>query len=285
MNSAPASTDNTNQEHKVMTIYRAFAAGFAWFTLVGVFGAPAGATGAESPWVGTWKLDRTKSDFTGDTMSYSKNSNGTYHYSDGSVVSYDFGIDGREYPSTPGHTTSWIAAGDHAWDSTIKTTGNFLVKVHRELSNGDKTLTITATGTKPDGSTFNEETVFTRVTGTTGLVGKWRDIKSNEGSPETFVVTSPSTQVLHWEIPDYKETAEGKMDGTDLPIKGPSVTPGMTFGGKLETPTRLAYVLKLNGKPQMFGVQTMSADGSSFTDVAYNPGKKDEKSTAVYIKQ
>jgi hypothetical protein len=268
-----------------MTNYKILAAGFAWFTLVGAFATLSKATTPDSPWVGTWKLDKSKSDFTGDTMSYSRGSNGTYHYTDGSTVSYDFAIDGKEYPSTPGNTTSWIVSGEHGWDTTIKTTGNFLVKVHRELSNGDKTLTVTATGTKPDGSTFNEETVFTRVTGTTGLVGKWRDIKSNEGSPQMFVVTSPSAGVLHWEIPDYKESAQGKMDGTDLPIEGPSVTPGMTFGGKLETPSRLAYVLKINGKPLMFGVQTMSADGTSFTDISYSPGKKDEKSTAFYVKQ
>jgi hypothetical protein len=264
---------------------KSIGAALAWFTVVGVLAAPVGAGAADSNWVGTWKLDKSKSDFTGDTMSYSRTASGMYHFSDGTVTNYDFNVDGKEYRMDSGHRATWVPAGDHAWDVTIKTTGDYVIKVHRELSDGDKTLTATATGTKPDGSMFNEQAVYTRVTGTTGLVGKWRSIKATEGAPEKFVVTAPSAGVLHWEIPDYKESTEGKMDGTDHPIKGPDVPPGMTFGGKLETPARLAYVLKQDGKPIQFGVQTMSGDGTSFTDVSYNPGKKDEKATAVYLKQ
>lgn len=243
------------------------------------------AAAVDSPWVGTWKLDMAKSNFAGDTMTYSKTPAGFYHFSDGSTASYDFGIDGKEYPTSSGNKTTWTAAGDHAWDTTIKAHGNFVVKIHRELSDGDKTLTVTSTGTKPDGSTFNTESVYTRVTGTTGLLGKWRSTQSNDGSPAEFVVSAPSAGVLHWQIPDFKESAEGKMDGTDLPITGPTVPPGMTFGARFEAPDKIAYVLKQKGKPQMYGVQTMSADGSSFTDVSYSAGKPDEKSTAVYLRQ
>jgi hypothetical protein len=253
--------------------------------LAAAAGLTAAAQAADSPWVGTWKLDRARSNFTGDTFTYSRNSKGQYHFSDGSTTNYDFAVDGQEYVVSEGTKVSWKAAGDHGWDSTIRTNGNFVVKVHRELSDADKTLTITATGTKPDGSTLNEESVYTRVTGTTGLVGKWRSIKSSEGSPEQFIVSAPSAGVLHWELPDYQETTEGRMDGSDLPIKGPSVPPGMTFSARFESPNRLAYVLKKDGQPQMYGLQTMAADGSTFTDVSYNAGKQDEKTTGVYVRQ
>ena len=42
---------------------------------------------------------------------------------------------------------------------------------------------------------------------------------------------------MHWEIPSYKETIDGKFDGTDTPITGPEVPPGLTLAVK-PTPLR-----------------------------------------------
>jgi len=114
------------------------------------------ALGAGNPWVGTWKLDLAKSMFTGDTFTYSKSANGLYHYSDGSTDAFDFGIDGKEYPAMYGQVVTWTADGDHAWNSVWKLKGKVLDNVHRQLSVDGKTLTITDSGTKPDGSTFHE---------------------------------------------------------------------------------------------------------------------------------
>jgi hypothetical protein len=41
----------------------------------------------------------------------------------------------------------------------------------------------------------------------------------------------------------------------------------------------------MNGKPDTYGIETLAADGHSFTDVSWNPGKESEKQTAVYVKQ
>jgi hypothetical protein len=262
------------------------AASLAVVSALAGLGAPSRGLAAENAWVGTWKLDTAKSNFTGDTMAYSKSSNGSYRYSDGSTVSYDFGIDGKEYLTPYGRMITWTAVGDHAWDSVLKTKeGTVLAKIHRELSAGDKTLTVTATGTKPDGSTFNETTVYVRTAGSEGLTGKWRSTKSNAGSPDKFVISSPSPGVLRWEIPDYQQSGEGKLDGVDFPITGPTAPPGMTIGIKAESATKLSYVMKFNGKPDNYGVDTMAADGRSYTDVNWSAGKENEKTTSVYVKQ
>jgi hypothetical protein len=245
--------------------------------------APALAT--DNPWSGTWKLNVVKSQFTGDTFTYSKAANGMMHYSDGSVVSYDFGIDGKEYKTVYGRTTMWTAAGNNAWDSVYKGNGTILSKTHRELSADGKTLTITSTGTKPDGSKFNDVVVYSRVTGTNGLAGKWRSTKVDVSAPDMWIISSPSPDVLHWDIPGYKETVEGKLDGTDLPVSGPTVPAGLTFGIKKVAPRKLSYVVKVSGKVDTYGVQTLAADGKSFTDVSWSPGKQTEKSTAVFEKQ
>lgn len=261
--------------------------GFALVACAAVVGA-AGAATAQDPgaaWIGTWKLDKSRSHLSGDTLTYSKNANGFLHYSEGGPIQYDFAIDGKDYPAFADRTSSWTAVGDHAWDSVTKAKGVVLAKVHHELSGDAKTLTITATGTKPDGSTFNEESVYTRVSGAKGLLGTWRSTKSDSGPPETYVVSSPAPGVMRWNLPDWQDTVEGKMDGADVPVTGPRAAPGMTYSAKFEGPSKIRYSVKFGGEAATVGVETMAADGKTFTDVSYTPGKEDEKFTALYVKQ
>jgi hypothetical protein len=137
------------------------------------------------------------------------------------ITNFDFGIGGKEYKTIYDCTTTWTTAGDNTWDSVAKANGKVLPKSHRQLSADGKILTITETGTRPDGTSFKDETVYTRVTGTTGLVGKWRSTKVTISARDNFVVSSPSPGIMHGDIPAYKESVQGKADGTDLPITGP----------------------------------------------------------------
>jgi hypothetical protein len=248
---------------------------------------PAGAAvAADSPWNGTWKLDAAKSQFTGQTFTYSKGPGDLLHYEDGSTASFDFGVDGKEYKTWANRTTSFSATGKDTWDTVTKADGRVLAKGHFVLSEDGKTLTMNFTGTKPDGSAFHEEDVFTRISGTDGLIGTWRAAKvKGPSGPQTFVISSPARGVLHYDIPDMKAFAEGRADGTDHPITGPDVPPGMTIGFKLVSPTKVKYSIKLNGKPDSYGVQSIAPDGGSFTDTSWNAGRESEKTTAVYVKQ
>ena len=243
------------------------------------------ALAADNPWVGTWTLDLNKSHFAGDTFTYSKAANGMMHFSDGSITNFDFAIDGKEYKTVYDRTTTWTAAGDNAWDTVTKANGKVLGKSHRQLSSDGKTLTIMGTSTRPDGTAVHDETIYTRVTGTTGLVGKWRSTKVTISAPDSFVISTPSPGVMHWDIPAYKESVQGKFDGTDLPITGPDVPAGLTLAVKRISPTKLSYIVKGNGKPDSYGIQTLAADGKSFTDVSWSAGKPGEKGTGVYVKQ
>jgi hypothetical protein len=255
--------------------------------LVGaLLAVPTGAAlAADSPWSGTWTLDPAKSHLTGETFVYSKGAGNLLHYSDGSTANYDFGIDGKEYTAWANRTVTWTAAGKNAWDSVYKAEGKVLRKVHRQLSADGKTLTITTAGTRPDGSTYHDESVFERVTGTDGLIGTWRSVKVASNGPQRFVISSPTPGVLRYELPDLQESVEGRADGSDHPVTGPGAPPGFTSAFKLVNPTKLTYVLKINGKPDSYGVQTLAPDGRSFTDTTWSPGKENEKTTAVYVKQ
>ena len=246
----------------------------------------AAAFGAENPWNGTWKFDAAKSHLTGQTFTYSKGPGELLHYEDGSTASFDFGLDGKEYKTWANRVSTYTPAGKNAWDEVTKADGRVLAKGHTALSEDGKTLSMNFTGTKPDGSTFNEEDEFTRVSAGEGLIGTWRSTKvKGPSGPETFVISSPAEGVLHYEIPDLKATAEGRPDGRDLPLKGPTLPPGATIALKQLSPTKIKYTMKINGKADTVGVQTIAADGGSFSDVSWVPGHPSEKTKGVYVKQ
>jgi len=234
------------------------------------------ASAADSPWAGHWKLDPAQSHFAGDTMTYSAGPKGLVHFSDGSTVQYDFGLDGKEYPAAYNRTTSWTSAGKNTWDQVTRADGKVLSKSHRVVSEDGKTLTMTFTGTQPDGTTRDDELVYTRVSAGKGLLGKWRSIKVSGNAPASFIISSPGSGTLHYDIPEEKASVEGSADGTDHPIHGPNVPPGMTIGYKLAD-REIRYTIKMNGKPDNYGIQTLAADGHSFTDVSWNPGKGKRK--------
>lgn len=240
----------------------------------------------DSTWTGTWKLDPARSHFTGDTFTLTKGPGNMLHYSDGSTASYDFAIDGKEYKSWANHTTTWTSAGKNAWDTVTKVDGRTLAQSHRQLSADGKTLTMRLTGTRPDGVVFRDEEVYSRVAGTAGLIGTWRSVKiSDPNAPHEYVISSPAPGMLHFEVPDMKASAEGRTDGSDIPLKSPTMPAGMTIAWEMPSPTKIKYVMKLNGKTDNVGEQTLAADGKSFADVNWIPGKEDEKTTGIYVKQ
>lgn len=245
------------------------------------------AFAANSPWDGTWKLDQAQSHFTGGTMSITKGKNGLLHHSDGSTAEYDFAPDGKERKLWANRTAVWTSPQKDTWDVLIKLDGKEHARDHMVLSDDGKTLTETWTGDKPDGSSAREQDVLTRMSGTNGLVGTWRvsKVEGEAGGPNAFIIDVPAPGRVHYQVPDMKMNVEGPSDGSDLPLIGPTAAPGMTISFKSLTPTKTRYTIKIDGKVDSMGEETLAADGRSFTDVNWNAGKENEKVTGVYVKQ
>lgn len=246
------------------------------------------AENPQNPWIGTWKLDPARSHFTHQTFTFTKLPNGLMSFDNGTLGSYDFAVDGKPYKSAWEQTHVWTTAGPNAWDVVVTgPDGKEMGKAHHVLSGDGKTLTSTVTWINPDGSPFNTKRVATRVTGTTGLEGKWRDTKVSipGDTPDTLIVSSPSPGILRWDFPNGDGFVEGKPDGTDHPLVGPIFAPGSTLSFKYLSPNRISYAAKVKEKPDGSGIQTLAADGKSFTDVSWMPGKENEKVSAFYVRQ
>jgi hypothetical protein len=241
-----------------------------------------GSAHAASPFVGHWKLDVAKSHFAGDTMTFVKTSSG-FQTSGGSVT-YAFAIDGKDYPMFPGRTTAWTKTGDGAWDIVIKGDGKVLTKAHRVLSPDGKRLMTTYVEYRPDGATSTEKDVYDRLSGTDGLAGKWKDVKV-DAATDAIDIAVPGPGLFRLEQPSYKQVIVGKTDGSAATLTGPTLPPGAAAKYKAVGLDKWEYTFLLGAKVFGKGVMKVSPDGKMLTDTSWAPGKEDERSMAVYLKQ
>ena len=240
---------------------------------------------AASPWDGTWKLDRAKSHLTGDSFTYSKLPNGLWHVAFGDL-GYDFAPDGKPYPVFDAdHTVTTTMQGDHALTFVNQFKGKTTSTMKETLSADGSTITDETTGTHVDGSTYTSTETSKRSGTGTGFVGKWVSTKVNSSTQSTFVISTAADGTMTMNFPSSKETVVTKLDGVAVPITGPQVPAGVTITYKKASPTRLDYTVMLKDKKVAEGHETLSADGKTFEDTSWAPGKMDEKTTAVYVKQ
>ncbi|HEX3987423.1 MAG TPA: hypothetical protein VHX13_12535 [Acidobacteriaceae bacterium] len=243
------------------------------------------ALAAENPWYGTWKMDVAKSHLTGQTISYTKQANGLDQFSDGAMT-YDFTANGIDYQVGGGSTESWAFAGPNTWKVTDKQKGTVTATTDVKLSPNCKTMTTVETGTRPDGSAIHEEETYTKVKSDGCLEGTWKSVKMSSNAPSKFIISAGSApDTWKWDIPDQKESVEGKTDGSDSPVTGPTAPSDLTVSFKMDGPRKVDVAVKLGGKTLSQGEDVLAANGKTFTGTSWTPGKENEKAAAVYVKQ
>ena len=255
-----------------------------YYAFIGIFASIAVPAFAASPWNGTWKLDQSKSQMTGDTFTYSVEPNGTYHFTNGSTLQFTFACDGKDYTVVSDYTTACKKVSDTTSAMTTRQNGKLISTSTQVISADGKTMTVTTNGTRPDGTAYTDVAVDRRISGDSGLAGEWKTAKSSSSvSGVMKISTSGDTMTL--EYPGYKQTVTAKLDGTDTPFTGPRLPPGVTLSLKTQGPNEVMEVLKLNGKEWSKDLLTVSPDGQTLTDLSWTPGKDNEKQTYVYEKQ
>jgi hypothetical protein len=253
----------------------------AMLVLVLVFGGSLAA--AENPFAGTWKLNPAKSKFTGDTMKFEKTPTGAIKWT-GSGMTYTFNVDGKEYTGPFGEAIVWKQIDDHTWETISKRKGILLSTDTSKVSSDGKTMTVVSKGTKPNGETFQDTTVYERISGDKGLLGGWRDKEVKLSSPETIEIKPFGEEGLQVTSVGYKSTWEAKFDGKDYPVTGPTVAAGITVELKRTGPRSLDTRLKQNGKPLFRSTWTVSQDGRTVTRVV-TPVAINEPYTEVFERQ
>jgi hypothetical protein len=246
--------------------------------------ASAAAAFAQSPFVGDWKMNNDKSHFTGDVIQFSPAPDGAIKFT-AETRSYTFKTDGKEYTGATGAQNVWKMVDENNYERSTSRNGVPLGTTTYKISSDGKTLVTEDTGTMPSGKSFDDTTTYSRVAGTKGLMGSWKDtnVKIKEDEVMSWKAGS-SADTMRWELPDIKAYLDLSFDGKDCTPVGPTVPKGLTLSATKTGPRSFTVLEKLDGKLLSKNTYKLSSDGKTLTAVETPPdGKAPE--TIIYEKQ
>jgi hypothetical protein len=238
---------------------------------------------AESPWAGKWKMDPSQSKLTGDTIRFASAAGGEMTYT-GEGHTTKFKLDGTPVKTWSDAEVSWKKVDDNTYESKAKQNGVDLGTNTWTLAQDGKSLKVESTGTNPDGSSFDNSSDYTRVSGTHGLIGSWKSTKTNINEEQTYDISEKGPNELTWNIPAIKGVLNVKLDGKDYAPEGPTVPKGLTIALVRTSPHTLKMTEKMNGEVSLHSAMTLSADGKKITELV-TPAKTAESFTQVWVKQ
>jgi hypothetical protein len=256
---------------------------------------------AGSPWDGLWYLDKANSRFVDRLVTLEHLPKGMWRYTEGGSVAV-FAPDGRPYPeaNSPDFTMT-ARLGRNTLELVESAYGRDMQRDRWELAQGGRSLLITATRIYPDGRDVTSRSTATRVEGESGFPGKWKIAAENESSDTTpaderqkaasamprpyWVISTAADGVMSWFMPATGELIRGKPDGRSRPLTGPQQPAGRRFAWKQVSPNHIEFFASDRGHLVGRATETLSADGTMFTDTLWSPGHEDEKDIRVFRKQ
>jgi hypothetical protein len=255
-----------------------------WVFLIGVVAALSATAlwAADPPFAGTWKLNPAKSDFGETTVTYETLAGGQIKAT-ANGQSYTFAADNKDYPTPWGNTAAWKSIDPNTWEVTIKTNAKVVSTATLKLAPDGKTLTEDAKNLRA-GEVTNDTAVYQRVSGSSGLAGKWKTKNLKIGSPGSVKISTSGSDGVTLTFVEEKGTCSARFDGKDHPATGPVWPSGWTCVAAKSGASALDVTWKKDGKVMFKDTFTASADGKTLTDVSSTPTTT-EKVKAVYERQ
>ena len=208
---------------------------------------PSQSRAATDPFVGTWKLNPSKSKLT-DQMSVESLGENKYAFDFGGGKPITVVADGTDQPGNFGITLGVTIEGPDVWKVVRKKDGRLLVEAKWELSNGGNTLTDYYTAYQANGSTLRLDYVYTRTAGTSGFAGTWESTSEKVNSVYEIAIQPYAETGLSFVNPAQKSTQSMQFDGKDYPNQGPNVVAGSVSSGHRVNEKTLALTDKMDSK-------------------------------------
>lgn len=228
-------------------------------------------TAADDPFVGKWKYNQNKSKDVGMRLKIDDLGANKYKFDNGAVQQV-LVADGTDQPTEFGGTSSLAKTGDNTWKMVSKRDGRVLSESIWTLSPEGKTVTIRSTGTRLDGSTFDNQTVLGRVAGTGGLAGTWEEKSEKISTPPDWEI-QPYEGGLSFVYPSSKGRLDLKFDGKDYAEQGPNAPKGVFTSGKRLNLNTIQMTDKHDGKVLDTAECKVSADGKTMTMTIHVTGQ------------
>jgi hypothetical protein len=252
--------------------------------------AAAAAPAAESPFIGEWKLDPSKTRMPDEMKVESKG---------GNKYAFDFGggaetivADGTDQPGLDGPLLSAKADAPDTWIVQRKKDGRLLLRATWKLSSDGSTLTDYYREFESDGSTLSMDYVYQRTGPPAGpqtsngsaFAADWQSIKETLNFPFVLQVKPFEGDGLSFITPSQKRTKSAKFDGKDYPDEGPNVQHGATSAIRRVDMRNLVLTDKYDGKVRATEEIGISADLKVLTITIRVPGR-DKPNVMVFNRQ
>jgi hypothetical protein len=244
----------------------------------GLFAGTA-ATAADSPFVGTWKMNTDKSQVTGLRAEVKDLGGNKYEFKFGNQ-SQTILADGKQHPDTTGSGTwSLKQNGTNKWTIVNEQGGKVTSTETWTISEDGNTSSTETKGTRPDGSAYTEGMSLKRLSGGPGISGVWESTQANFMATD-FVIKAWGNDGLSFVTPAYSEHLDVKFDGKDYPDHGPRVAPESMSSAKRVDDHAIEMTDKLKGKTVDTADFEVSQDGKTLTVTVHVPG---EEKALIYV--
>jgi len=228
-----------------------------------------GASTADNPFIGEWKLDPSKTRMPDEMKIESKGGN-TFSFNFGGAVE-TIVVNGTDQPGYGGTMLSVKASGPNTWIVERKKDGRLQLRATWKLSKDGGTLADFFRGFEPDGSTLSMDYIYKRIGSGSGIAADWQSIRETMNSPFTLEVKSFRGDGLSFISSLAHTTKNAEFDGKDYPDQGPY--PGLTSSIRRVDDHTLEMTDKVGGKVMDMQEVGVSPDGKSLTMTIHVPGQ------------
>lgn len=255
----------------------------SWFGRI-VFCAVAATLGCRAPspdWNGIWKVNAAKGSIQGQVLTISISADGEYRFDEGS--SHTIRCDGKDQPIGNNRTLVCVRSSTTVLDITAKEDGVKTRVTHDELSADGKVFTTTVTEFRPTGPVNRSQLVFSRLSGSDGFAGRWRD--ANYLQQHADMTLRLDAHVLHIDYPNVSEHIDAPVNGVEAAVRGPHAPEGTTLSVRPAGSHGFLIVMKHHGEVLSQGSLKLSDDGRVITNVWWKPDRPAAKGTLLYEKR
>lgn len=252
----------------------------ATLTMQPISAAPVarGSIDAQS-WSGTWKLDRAHSQFVGPAITIGRTRNG-YHFDFGAVA-FDVPDDGKDHVTVPPRSTSIKQTAASQWYRVHKVNGAEVDHSVITVDESKSLMTIDTVALAPDGSKHMATETMRRIEPGKGLAGNWRSDSQGINVSTTIEIDVKKNGSVHWNLPDDKQFFDAVVDGPAVPLAGTGSMAGLTMIVQRDK-NGLRWTNFLNGKPWMYGIDTLAPDHHTLQETTWTPSRPADKQVASY---
>jgi hypothetical protein len=240
------------------------------------------ASSAQSPFIGQWKFDSSRSR-TPDEMKVQSQGGNKY--------TFDFGggaemivTDGTDQPGLEGTLLSVKQEAPDTWIVERKKDGRLRLRATWKLSGDGNTLTDYYREFESDGSTLSLDYVYQRTGGGSGFAADWQSIKETRNTPLSMEVKPYEGDGLAFITPSQHRTQNVKFDGKDYFGEGSNAGQGSAISTRQVDEHNLVITHKYNGKVTGTEDVGLSADLKTLTITLHFAGR-DKPDVMVYERQ